>query len=816
MLRSLTSDLQVACRRLRRMSLSSFVAVITVGLGVVLNAAILGALNSLFFHSAAIPTAPRLVAVGGFTSGQAGLEPLSDGEYDAIRKTGAAIFEAYLFHDIMKSAVTVGARSEMVTAELVSGPYFQTFGTRPLYGRLLEPADDSAGETVPVVLSENFWHRFFSADPAVIGRAIRLNGLPAIVVGVAPSRFRGTFVPTLFAMDAWMPVRIRQQIAPLTGAASLPGPHFVLATLKPDVSVSQADAVVRAIGRQDERHSTSPMGHRLGVVPGREGIMPSELGTTMGTVAGIAFSLTALVLIIACANLANLVMARTLTRTAELTVRRALGANRMRLAQLVLVETAVLAVLGGVVGLALASALVRLLPAVAPHAFNSIHVQFAFSLDSQTVLLASVLVGLATALVGLGPIRLMSRSNLLHPVASGGLGGATSTGRRARTALVAVQVGFAVVLLIVSTCVLQSNFPKIPSDVGFDVERTVTATIDPSAQRIDDARAQVAFDEFLRAAVGSVGVVGAAATSWVPATPSFGEWSVKPTDASRIVYASGAAVSPTFFEVLRIPLIRGRVFSAEDQAGSGRVAIVTKSLAETLWPGQTVIGQRIALTGSASDRTAVVVGVSGDVMDTTFTPRARAVFVPLSQYKASRIFVVARSAGPAEAILASFRRSMAGAVPGVAASDVRTVREAVEVSGIFVQRAAITFLIGLAVVGFAIALVGVGAVSAFSVSQQTREFGVRRALGATSGEIYGLVLRQSFRTLMFGLVPGLIAALLGAVAATKLSGDGDLGLITAKAFILVPVGMLVVGLAACYGPARRAVGIAPLDALREL
>jgi predicted permease len=812
-----THDLAYAGRRLWRAPGFTFVAVLTLALGIGANTALFSLINGLLFRSLPVPNLDRIVALSDVERSTGRIfNSVSGDALRAIADTGASPFEQLALRDPLIAAVSNAQQAERVTGELVSGNYFQTVGVMPLAGRLLQPADDrESGSDTPVVISERLWRRWFNANPAAIGQTMTLAGYPLVIVGVSPDTFKGTWIPTLMAADVWLPVRVSDQVVTVQRTAGMPvrTAHGVLATLRSGVSMAQADAAAGAIGRQVS--SGDSHGLSLAVLPGRRAIMPQEFDQYGALLGSALVGLSGLVFLIACANLTNLFLARGVARSGEMAVRMAIGASRERIFRLFLTETVLVTVLAGAAGLVLAFATTYLMTTIPLPALDGIVIRFDPSPDLHVfgyALLIALVAGLA---VGIVPARQAARTEPLRVLAAGGAGGATTRGRRLRTRLVASQVAMSVVLLVGAGLYVRSALAALHFDPGYEMSAGAMASVDFSLHKIDEVRGRAVLSRMLEAARRLPGVERAALASALPAAGPSRYASLLPegqVSAGRAdVYAGSAQVSPGFFQTVGIPIRRGRDFADTDGPGAPPVIIVSERVAKRFWPGQDPIGRRL---GVGSERGLFeIIGVAADTATSLTGTSTAYVYRPVAQSYSPKMSVVIRAPGRPATLLEPLRQALRAVDSDVAVFDVRTVADSV---GLLLVPIRLTALVlgTLGVLAFGIAVIGVYGVMAFVVSQRTREFGVHKALGASESQIHAMVLRQGFRMLIRGVLPGLVLALIGAGFLQHiLYGVQPRDPLT---FVVIPLVLLTTGLAACYLPARRAARVDPNVALRDL
>jgi macrolide transport system ATP-binding/permease protein len=815
----LRSDLGYAWRRLWRTPGFTLIAVLTLALGIGANTALFSLVNGLLFKSLPIPNLDRIATLTEVDP-STGLvfNSLTDDERRAIDGAKSGLFDQFTLADPLIGALAGGGRSDVVTGELVSGNYFDVMGVRPRAGRLLEPIDDreDSPET-PIVISERLWRRWFDAAPSAIGTAVTMADHPLVIVGVVPDEFKGTWLPTIVAADMWAPLHAQSQLTTVQGAAVRTS-HRTFALLHPGVSLSQSNAMVEAIGHQFFVSDTQ----YLAALPGRAGIMNPEFehyGLLLGSA---VLGLSGLVFLIACANLTNLLLARGAARAGEMAIRIATGAGRSRIFQLFLTETALLTALAGVVGLAVTVATTRLMTTIPLPVLDGITIRFDPSPDLRVFGYAFSIAALAAFAVGLAPAWRAARTEPLRVLASGGAsGGATSRGHRLRTLLVASQVAMSIVLLVGAGLYVRSATAAMRYDPGYDVTRAAIASVDLRYTKTDEARGRQIFRRMLEAADETAGVQDAALVTSVPGAiraPTglymLPEGWTPPTGVHGVsgYFAQYSAVSPGYFDTVGIRLLRGRDFNATDLQTSTPVVIISERAAARFWPHQDPIGKRLQIRGSGPWLEIIGIAANTEGGWNGDTPRPF-LYLPLEQNYGPTVSVVVRSTSNPASMIEPLRAAIRRADPNVAITAASTLADYV---GLILVPIRITAIVlgSLGVLGFAIAVLGLYGVIAYVVSQRTREFGIRKALGASAPQLYAVVLRQGVRMLVMGVVPGVVIAFAGAgFLRHLLYGVEPYDPLT---FTAVPLVLMLVGLAASVIPARRAARVDPNAALREL
>ncbi len=835
-LEHLAQDLKYSWRRLRRTPGFTIVAVLTLALGIGANSALFSLVNGILFRSPPIPNLDRLVTI---TETQRmrprGVSSLSVDDYRAIAESGIPSVEYLFVSDPLLGALSVHGRSDFVVGEAVSGKYFEGLGFMAKAGRLLMPSDDDeSNPETAVVISDRLWRRWFNGDLSAIGAKAQMAGVPLTIVGIAPETFTGTWLPTLNSADLWVPVRAQSRLRTVQGAAGPIRAHRTFALLAPGATVMQVDAAVGVVGRRI--HVNEPdLG--LAAVSGRRGMLFDEYAEP-GLLLGTALvSLSSLVLLIACANLMNLLLARASGRAGEIAIRLSIGASASRVFQLMLAEVLLLTALGGSVGLLVMRGVIELMTRVPLPTVEGTTIQFDPSPDWRVLGFAFVTAVIAALAVGVVPAWRAARARPLRLLTLGGAGsGATARRARLRTTLVAVQVMSSVILLLVAGLYVRSVIKGDQLDLGYDVSSGATASVNMSLHGFDEPRGQRLVARMLEEARRIPGAERVSISSGLPAVGTnrstflSGDDQLEGASGSR-VFTQYLSVTPGFFETMRIPLRRGRDFGDGDSVSAPGVVIVSESLAAQLWPGQDALGRHLRILLNAptaipgpngvarpvrgtSGPPLAVVGVVADTSGGLRGPLRRIdLYRPLEQDYSPKMSVIVRTASNPAALVEPLTLALHSVDPDLAVFDARTVRAAVDVLLAPIRIAALV-LGALGILGFGIAALGLYGVMTYMVAERRREFGIRMALGATAGEIYRGVIVSGLRMMLLGLLPGLVIAFMAAGLLEHLIYGVEPH--DALTFTSVPLLLVAVGLLAAAFAARQVSHIDPNVALREL
>jgi putative ABC transport system permease protein len=806
-LTGLGQDLRQAVRSLVRSPGFAAVAVATFGLGIGANVAVFTVLDGVVLRPLPYPEPDRIVRIyehdrrEGRPYGSITIADFRDWQDQSSSFAAMAAFR-------WRSATIVTPdRAMLFPAAQVSASFFDVLGVRPALGRGFRPGDDAAGAAPTAILSDAAWRRWFGADSDLIGRPIRLNGSTATVIGVLPRSF---ITPSGGAVDVWMPSDFHEIADDPTRARWM---HFLsgYARVRSGVALSTAIEELRTIGRRlAAEHPRENEGHEPNPIPVAQADVRNVKPVLMLTTLGVAA-----LLVLACANLANLVLARALARGRELGIRAALGAGRARLARAVLVEQGLLAGLGALAGVGVASAasrgLLALLGDALPRASR-------VTIDGRVLAFAVGIAVLAAVTTGLVPALLAVRLDLQSVLRSEGHGTtAQRRSHRIRNWLVAVQVALAVLLAAGSGLVVRSLSALLHVELGFVPEGVVTFEVPLRTGGYDGAQAIRGFeDRFLERLRRLPGVTSAAAGYSVPmrnvSTTSFRREG-EPSSSRPAPEVGYNAVGPGYFETLGIPIVAGRDFAARDRPGSPGVVIVNRAFVRRFLGEQEPLGVRIRSGPGERSPWLEIVGVVGDIRRASVeeAPVPELYFALTQDVTSNPAFVVASSASAA-VVLEQARRELNELDPELPMAEPESMSQVVD--RIVARPRFLGLLLStFAALALALAAIGVHGVIAFLVAERTREIGVRRALGAGSGSVVRDVLRRGLAPVVVGAAVGLLAALaLGPLARDLLYGVTPRDPLT---LALVMAVTLIAGLAGCLVPTRRAIQVDPMAALRE-
>ncbi|MHB1936135.1 MAG: ABC transporter permease [Acidobacteriaceae bacterium] len=820
---NLWNDLRYALRQLWRSPAFALIAVLTLALGVGVNTAIFSVVNGILFSSLHVRDESRLAMLGFQQKGTTWQPFLSLPEYTEMTNQTKNVFSAVAAEQGGLDGISMrGSKPDRILTNYVTGNYFQTLGTQPLLGRFFRPSEgQTPGADPVVVLSYAYWKQHFAGNPNIVGRRVSLNGHPVTVVGVTRKNFRG--VQTVIGMQGYLPLAMVVPIenTPLDQLNVRTNRGLrVYARLQPGTTREQANATLAVVAhRFASEHPRTEKDAALGSFPILVGRSGFDSNNTLGALSALFLGLAGLVLLLACVNVANLLLVRASVREREMVIRSALGAQRSRLIRQMLTESLLLALFGGAAGIGLGMWGSSLLGSVNLHIDLPLYFNFGF--DWRVLAFSAAIALLAGAIVGIVPALRLSRANLNLILREGGRG-VTGGGSKFRDALVMLQVGSALMLLIIAGLFTRSLNQAAHADLGFNPSHVLTLTMDPSEIGDNDAQSHDFYKALLEQARALPGVVSATTAAVVPMSPIDGAgfdaltvagYQPPPGQSAPIVGYN--LIATNFFKTLRIPVLRGRSFTDSDDQKSLYVAIVSQSLAKQFWPNQNPIGKQFTMSSDPTHAMQVV-GIAKDARYQGVTGAVAPFFyVPYQQHYAQHTleFLVLRTAGDPAAMVPEVERTIRTLTPTLPVFEVQTLRQ-----GLYTPIGLLFYQVGAALaavmgsLGLVLAIVGVYGVLSYVVSQKTNEIGIRIALGAQRSDILRMVYRQGLRIVGIGLAVGLAASF---AAAHLMRSFIVVSATDPATYLGVSAILVTIALLACYIPARRAMGVDPMQALRN-
>jgi predicted permease len=814
-MQNLWQDLRYGARMLFKIPGFTVIAVITLALGIGANTAIFSIVNGLLLNPLPYRNAERLAIIWTHSPGaNVALDWPSPGQFSAL-KTENSVFEQLALAHGGNVILTGNGEPERLGAVRASSAVFSLLGAQAMLGRVFLPEEDTPDKTLTVILSHNFWRRRFGGDPKVLGQTLTINGRGYNVVGVMPPDFAlgHEVMPTVGGVSQ------AELLLPLPLSVEEMNDHGdenynVLARLKPGATIAQAQAelnlAVRRLEQQFPKNYPQNRRFSLSIRPLLEQVVGDvrlALYVLLGAVG--------CVLLIACANVANLLLARAATREREMAVRTAIGAGRWRVVRQLLTESVLLSAVGGAFGLLLAVWGLSLLRWLNP---GDVPRLAAIGIDNRVLAFTTSVAMLTGVLFGLAPALRSSRVNLAETLKEGGrslVGGH----HQLRNLLVVTEIALSLVLLIGAGLLIRSFVRVQQVEPGFEPKNVLSMRMSLVGSAYKEEASRVSFYQRLWERIRRLpGVESAGGVSALPLTGGIGWGSItiEGYDASSgqsVIQADMRAASVGYFETMKIPLIRGRFFAEQDIKGSERVVIVDENMARTYWPKADPVGKRLKFGGADNDSPWMsVVGVVANVKHYALDTDSRvALYVPHLQGGAGSLSIAVRTTADPLSAVAAVTREARALDPNLPLYDVKTMEQWLSES--LARRRFAMLMLGLfAVVAMLLAGVGIYGVMSYAVAQRTREIGIRVALGAQTRDVLRLIAQQGMSLTGIGVGIGLVAA----VAATRLMASLLFGVRATDPMTFAAIALLLalVALAACWIPARRATKVDPMVTLK--
>ena len=800
---------------------TTLVAVLTLALGIGANTTIFSALNGLMLRPLPVANADRLVVFDGQPQAGNSFVNFSYPDFSDIR-SGADGFSDIIGYTLRLAGLESGGKVEPVLFSYVSANYFPALGLKPAAGRLIYGAEtEKNGTEHVVVLGYAYWKKRFNSDPDIVGRQVKMNGHSVTVIGVTPEGFHGTY--SLVDMQAYLPMGMRmlwdQTLENKNDYWTKRdgGDVKMMGILKPGVSRRLAQVSANVVAqRLNKEFPDTHKGVTFRLYPERLARPDPDPSNGM-LIAGVLFMVLAgMVLLLACSNVANIVLVRATSREREMAVRTALGAARIRIVRQLLTESLLLALAGGTLGMVVGVWASRLLSSIRLEVYNS-SILFDFSFDWRVFAFGLAIAVITGLLVGLAPAWRSARSDfnkVLHEGSRGILGSGKS---KVRNSLVIAQVAVSLTLLVVAGLFVRSTQNAEHTYLGFDPHNVLNLTLETRTIGFDKARTQQFFREMEDRVRVLPGVESVSVAATVPmgysneASHVYAEGHILGKETAPVAYYN--VVDPAYFTTMRIPLLRGRLLTEQDTDKTPKVALINEAMAKKLWPNEDPLGKRFSDTAQSGPFIEVVgvtkQGKYNDPVDET----TMFYYQPQTQNQTSFVTLQVRTASDPEALIPAVEQQIHSLAPDLPLTDVQTMEQSLAgANGFFLYRMGSRFTVILGLLGLALALVGVYSVISYVATQRTHEIGVRMALGADRRDIMKMVLRQGLVLIGAGLAGGLALTFVAARGISSML----VGVSPSDPLTLAAVSILLaaVGLAASFIPARRAMRIEPLKALK--
>jgi predicted permease len=811
---TLVQDFRYAVRMILKSPLLSGLAILSLGLGIGANTTIFSVTNALLLQSVPVREPSRLLAVYTTDKKNPGFAPQSHLNWKDYASDGE-VFEGVLGYDWTPMSLNTGRDAQVVFGQLVSGNYFDLLGVRAAVGRTFGPREDEVpGRDPVVVLSHAFWMKRYAGDPKAVGQTLTLNGAPYTIVGVTPPEYKGLDVGV--RPEVWVPMAMNKQVK--TGINWYEERRglfvFTVGRLKPGVTAAQAQARMAVVAqRLETEYPNDNKGRAATVIPLERAIVNPNARDGVVTVTALLMTIVGLVLLIACANVSNLLLGRALHRRREIAVRLAIGANRRRLVRQFLTESIALALPAAALGVVIAywarGAVLALLPPI-----PGLAIVLNLDLDWR-VLGFTMVVGLgAGMLFGLVPALQASKPDVVDALKDNDRTGGTPRHRFGiRDFLVVGQVALSLVALVGAGLFLRSLEATRKTDPGFETKKLLSVTFDLGLQGYGPEKGA----HFLRQVRERVGTLpGVAAVSHASAGPLGGS-------VARSVFLEGGnendrtliqvnTIAPGFFDAMRIPIVQGRAITEDDRADGPKVVVVNETMAKRFWPKGDAIGKRFKFFG-ATEPWAEIVGIARDAKYNFLgeDPQSYIYEAHSQRYSGAQTLVV-RTAGNPTALLLPVERELKTLDREVPLTALETVEKTIN-DGLWAPRAGASLLGLFGLLALVLAAVGIYSVMSYSVTQRQREIGIRMALGARRSDVLRMMLGRGMAVVGVGLAVGLgISFALARLARTLLVGVSpfDTASFAGAAAVLAAVAVV-----ANFVPTRRAAGVDPTVALRS-
>ena len=802
---NLMGDIRYALRNLLRRPTYTLIAVVTLALGIGANTAIFSAINALLLKPLPFPELDRVIAVWDKAPARGVLhnEVTMANYLDWTKQTQS--YEQLGLYRWWSANLTGIDPPERIQGFLITANFLDATGIKPILGRNFSPEENQPGKDQVAILTYSLWQRRFGGDPNILNKTITINNITRTVVGVMPERFN---FPK--GAEVYAPIQLTPELMKSRGNHS----YYVVGRLKPGVSIETAQAEIDNItARLEQQYPETNKGWGATVFP-----IVADTVRTYDTALWVMMGAVGFVLLIACANVANLMLARASGRQKEIAVRTALGASRWRIVRQLLTESVIVALVGGALGILIGFWSLDALRAANPgDAAKFVPGWYQLGINS-TVLLFTLGLSVVSGIVfGLAPALQVSKPNLNNSLKEG-TRGTTTTSHRLRSSLVVFEVALSLMLLVGAGLLTRSFLSLLRTDPGFNPDHVLTMNLVlPSAKYKDNSSRAAFYNDLVQRVKAQPGVESAAFVNYLPlgganSSDSYlveGEPEPAPGQEHEGRYR---VATPDYFRTMEIPIVRGRAFTEQDKAGATAVVIVNETLARQHWPGQDPLGKRIRFYGPPERAGWMeIVGVVKDVKHELNIPVTPEYYLPHAQDPWNAMVLVARTNVEPSSLAGALRQQVWAIDKDQPVFDVKTMQE-VRSSSVALYSFSSVMLAIFAGVALVLAAVGIYGVMAFAVTQRTQEIGIRMALGARTADVLKLVVQHGMKLALIGIVLGLA----GSWALTRfieklLVGVEATDLLT---FSLVSVCLLVAAFIACYLPARRATKVDPLVALR--
>lgn len=814
---TLFQDLKHGVRLLLKTPGFTAVAVLTLALGVGANTAIFSVVNAVLLRPLPFTDPQRLIVVGETNASQKGAEDqigIAPANYLDYRNDNKTFESIGAFSMTVRTGFNLGVGDdpERVSAANITANLFPTLGVNPIYGRQFLPEEEKQGNNRSVILSHGLWQRRFGSDPGIVNKTIMLNGYGYLVVGVMPTGFQfptKDLLPELQSLakpvEVWVPLSLSDASWTARGSRFL----YAVGRLKPNVTIQQANSDLNVIATRLAQQYEQDAGYSARVISLQDQIVGSIRLALL-----VLFGAVGFVLLIACANVANLLLSRAATRQKEIALRLALGANRLRLVRQLLTEGFLLVLIGGPLGMLLAVVGVNILVSISP---QGIPLPPQLRLDGRVIAFTLLVSFLTAVIFGLVPALQASKVDLSEAIKEGGTRGNTSSGLRVRNILVISELVLAVVLLVGAGLMVKSFMRLESVDPGFDPKNTLSFQYSLPTSRYPEDPGIIAFNkqviERLKALPGVQSVSGASAMP-LGKTSNYTSFTIDgrpPLPPSEFLLSEHIGVFPDYFKTMSVNLRRGRDFTAQDTMESAQVVIINEAMASHFWPGEDPIGKFIKIDydqGVSRQIIGVVNNIKNFGLDMPAKPE---MYVSQYQFPFQSTFIVVHGSSDPKNLIIPVTQTIASIDKDQPIYNVKSMTDVVN-SSVARQRFTMLLMSCFAVVAVILAAIGLYGVMAYSVSLRTQEVGIRMALGSQRIDILKLIIGQGLRLTFIGIAIGLV----GAFGLTRVFQSLLFGISATDPVTFIAIALLLVGVAvlASFIPARRAMRVDPMVALR--
>ena len=831
---TLAQDVRYALRMMRKSPGFTAVAVISLAIGIGANSAVFSFADALLLRPLSVPRPGEVLTVGSTSPiEQIGTLFASYRDYVDVRDRAKSFDGLVAFSiSIVGLATQPDALPTLRVGVSVSNDFFAAMGVEPQLGRAFRRDENQVpGRDPVVILSHQLWEQQFGADPYILGRTVRVKGIPFTVIGVAPAGFTG--LDQWIRFDFYTPIMMWPRLIADPGVQPLEARDFrnlnIRGRLKRGVTMTQAQAELTVISADLERaHPDTNRNRRMAVRTELQNRMVQN--PPIVTLLAMLTLLAGAVLFVACANVAGLLTSRAPARAREIALRLAIGAGRRRVIRQLITENMLIAVIGGVLGLGVGYAGMMLFRQL--QVPTDLPVLLSFELDRRVLLVSLAVATGSTVLFGLAPALRSTRTDLTSVMKATDAAGFGRRRQWGRAVLVGGQVSVSVVLLVVATVTYRGFQQRLDSGPGHRTDHLLTMSFDPSLVRYTEPQAQHFFEQVAERARAVPGVKSVALASAVPmGTNDLSPVAIAPEGfqlpaGKESVTLQGSMVDEHFFDTMRLAILRGRGFRATDSADAPNVAVVNEVLAQHYWPGQDPLGKRFRMNdsrgplgaGLTSGRWVEIVGLAKTSKYTFIVESPKEfVYLPYRQRPLQRMTLLAESLGDPSSLVAPLREVVRSLDANQPIFDVRTMEETHRMRNVVMLDVVTRVIAGMGTMGLGLSIVGLYGLVAYAASRRTREIGIRMAIGAGRRDVLRMVLRQGMVLALAGLGVGLLASVAASrgLSAVWPGGPGGDGRSDFVAFPLVAVAVLGVTLLAAYIPARRASHVNPTEALRN-